>query len=68
MYNESEIALIPHSNSIKPTLIESFRSLFYLIPPSESKFGDVSLVPDYTSAVRYIYTAQLKLYWCGTDL
>ena len=53
-YNLSGNDLIPHSNSVKPNLVESFRSLFYLILPSESKFEDVSRVPDYTSAVSML--------------
>ena len=50
-YNQSTSVSIPHSDSIKPSLTESFRSLFYLILPSESMFKDVAHVPDYTTAV-----------------
>jgi len=40
--------LLPHSNSVRPDFLTSLRSLFYLLPPSQTKFKDVTLVPNYT--------------------
>ena len=54
MLNVSQNELIPHSNSVKPNTFESFRSLFYLLLPSESQYRDVSEVPNYTAAVSWL--------------
>nr|CAB3220619.1 alkylglycerol monooxygenase-like [Phallusia mammillata] len=64
MNNKSDSLLIPHSNSYRPGLAESFRSLFYCLGPSESLFEDISKVPNYTDAavVCFICLMLLELF------
>ncbi|XP_002128466.2 alkylglycerol monooxygenase-like isoform X1 [Ciona intestinalis] len=59
--NVNNTLLDPHSNTYRPGFAESFRSLFYVLLPSESSFSDVSKVPNYIDAALHPFIALILL-------